>query len=248
MNNRRDFIKQSVAALGATCIGSTVLQAQTTAPKHKIEVQQNDIILFQGDSITDNGRSKDNNSPNDFNALGKGYALLAASSMIRQYAAKNIQIYNRGISGNKVPQLQERWEKDCLALSPTVLSILIGVNDYWHKRGGNYAGSAKLYKEQYEKLLDTTLEKLPQIKLIIGEPFAVKNVKHVDDTWFPEFAAYQNAAKEVAKAYKAVFIPYQTIFDQAEKQANGSYWTTDGVHTSLAGADLMAQHWLECFN
>lgn len=247
MNNRRDFIKQSVAVLGATCVGSTLLQAQPIMPKQKIEIQQNDIILFQGDSITDNGRSRENDQANDFNALGRGYAMLASAAMLRNYADKNIQIYNRGISGNKVPQLQDRWEKDCLSISPSILSILIGVNDYWHKRGGNYAGSAQLYKEQYEKLLDSTLEKLPQVKLIIGEPFAVKDVQHVDNSWFPEFAAYQNAAQEIAKAYKAVFIPYQSIFDQAEKQANGSYWTTDGVHTSLAGADLMAHHWSACF-
>lgn len=247
MTKRRDFLKQSALTLGAVCMGNNIIQARVIAPQKKIEIHQNDIILFQGDSITDSGRARDKSAANDLQALGSGYAMLAASNMLNKFANKNIQVYNRGISGNKVPQLQGRWQADCLALNPTILSILIGVNDYWHKRSGNYVGSAALYKEQYKKLLDTTLEKLPNVRLIIGEPFAVKNVKHVDDSWFPEFAAYQNASKDIAKEYKATFIPYQSIFDQAEKAANGAYWTTDGVHTTLAGANLMAQHWLQCF-
>src|SRR5690606_5204110 len=85
---------------------------------------------------------------------------------------------------------------------------------------------------------------LPNVKLIIGEPFAVKNVRHVDDTWFPEFGKYQEVAKAIAKEYKASFIPYQSVFDQAEKRAPGSHWTTDGVHTSVAGINLMALAWL----
>ncbi|MBL1408141.1 SGNH/GDSL hydrolase family protein [Sphingobacterium faecale] len=248
MNNRRTFIKSSVLALGATALGNYDAKAETQANiKNKLEIKQNDIILFQGDSITDNGRNRENQLPNDTQALGQGYAMLAASAMLNKYAEKNIKIYNRGISGHKVPQLQDRWQADCIDLAPSILSILIGVNDYWHKRDGNYTGSAQLYKEQYQKLLDNTLEKLPQVKLIIAEPFAVKEVKHVDNSWFPEFAMYQQAARDIAKEYKALLVPYQDIFDKACKRAPGGYWTTDGVHTTPAGADLMAANWLNCF-
>ena len=245
MNNRRDFIKNSALALGATIIGQQAVQAETLSVKSKISIKQNDIILFQGDSITDHSRKRANLDANSTEAMGTGYAMIAASTLLNQFADKNIKIFNRGISGNKVPQLQERWQADCLDLQPTILSIMIGVNDYWHKRNGNYSGSAQLYKEQYQKLIDSTLEKFPNLKLIIGEPFAVKNVKHVDDSWFPEFAAYQEASKEIADEFKASFIPYQKSFDKALKIANGHYWTTDGVHTTLAGANLMAKNWLE---
>lgn len=247
MNNRRTFIKSSILALGATALGHDDSHAATLASKTKITIRQNDIILFQGDSITDNGRNRESAVPNDTQALGRGYAMLAASAMLNKYADKNIKIYNRGISGHKVPQLQDRWQADCIDLAPSILSILIGVNDYWHKRNGNYSGSAQLYKEQYQKLLDSTLKQLPQVRLIIGEPFAVKNVKHVDDSWFPEFATYQQAARDIAKEYSAILLPYQDIFDKAAHRAPGDYWTTDGVHTSAAGADLMAQNWVNCF-
>lgn len=246
MNNRRKFLQQSFTAVGATLLGSQIVKAETSfVKKNKIAIKQNDIILFQGDSITDHGRNREISSPNNINAMGDGYAMVAAGSLLNQFAGKNIQVYNRGISGNKIPQLEERWQKDCIDLQPTILSILIGINDYWHKRDGHYQGSAAAYKEQYKKLLDRTLTALPQVKLIIGEPFAVKNVQHVDDSWYPEITYYQQAAREIAKEYNAILIPYQEIFDNAEKRAPGNYWTTDGVHTSLAGNNLMAEAWLD---
>ncbi|ERJ60973.1 GDSL-type esterase/lipase family protein [Sphingobacterium paucimobilis] len=247
MNNRRTFIKSSILALGATALGTYDSKAETLIVKKKLEIKQNDIILFQGDSITDNGRNRDNHLPNNTQALGRGYAMLAASAMLNKYAEKNIKIYNRGISGHKVPQLQDRWQADCIDIAPSILSILIGVNDYWHKRDGKYTGSVQLYKQQYQKLLDSTLEKLPQVKLILAEPFAVKNVKYVDDSWFPDFAMYQQAARDIAKEYKAILLPYQNIFDKACQRASGNHWTTDGIHTTPAGADLMATNWVNCF-
>lgn len=246
MSNRRNFIQQSLATLGATLVGSQLLKAESLANKavSKITINQDDVILFQGDSITDHGRNRDILTANNINAMGRGYAMVAASTLLNKYAEKNLKIYNRGISGHKVPQLSDRWQKDCIDLKPNILSLLIGVNDYWHKRNGNYQGSAQSYKEDYKKLLDKTLQELPKVKLIIGEPFAVKNVKHVDESWFPEFQHYQQVARDIAKEYNAVSIPYQEIFDKAEKKAPGSYWTTDGVHTSLAGISLMADSWL----
>jgi lysophospholipase L1-like esterase len=248
MKDRRSFLKQSLAAIGTTVIGSNLAKAESFAIKEsKIELHKNDIILFQGDSITDHGRSRDRLGPNDIDALGKGYAAHAARTLLHEHATKNLQIYNRGISGHKVPQLIDRWQADCLDIKPNVLSILIGVNDYWHKRDGKYQGSAAEYKSQYQKMLDLTLQHLPNVKLIIGEPFGVKGVKYVDESWDPEFAGYQKVAREIATEYKAVFIPYQSIFDKAEKQAEGKYWAPDGVHTSLAGISLMAVSVLNCF-
>jgi lysophospholipase L1-like esterase len=86
---------------------------------------------------------------------------------------------------------------------------------------------------------------LPDVKLIIGEPYAVRGVKSVDDKWYPAFDEYRHAAREIADSFGAAFIPYQDIYDKAQKSAPGSYWTVDGVHPSLAGARLMAQAWLE---
>src|SRR3546814_12671766 len=105
-------------------------------------------------------------------------------------------------------------------LKPDVLSILIGVNDYWHKHNGNYDGTVNVYRNDYRALLDRTLEKLPDVQLVICEPFAVKGVKAVDESWYPEFDGYRAAAREIAAEFKAAFIPYQSVFDQDSERAS----------------------------
>lgn len=243
-NARREFFKK--AALGgamALSFSQIVSSAYAASPAAKISLKKDDVILFQGDSITDAGRNRDEKTANNTRALGNGYAFMAGSKLLYDHADKNLQIFNRGISGNKVYQLAERWDTDCLDLKPTVLSILIGVNDFWHMLNGKYDGTVETYRNDLKALLQRTTEKLPGVRLIIGEPFAVPDVKAVDASWFPRFHEYQKAARELATAFNAVFIPYQSIFDKASKTAPGVYWTHDGVHPSIAGGQLMAHAW-----
>lgn len=247
MIKRRDFIRNtSLAGVLALSIPEIVNAAMPKEKKGKtIKLESGNVILFQGDSITDAGRNKQEQKNNIPPALGNGYALLSAAELLFQHADKKLNIYNKGISGNKVYQLAERWEKDCLDIKPNVLSILIGVNDYWHKHNGKYEGTVEVYKKDLIALLEKTKKQFPNIKLIIGEPFAVRNVRAVDDTWYPEFDAYRVVAKDIANQFNAVFIPFQKVFDEAEKVAPGSYWTIDGVHPTLAGSKLMSEAWLK---
>ena len=241
---RREFIKRtSIGGALAVSFSQIVASAYAASPAAKIALKKDDVILFQGDSITDAGRNRDEKSPNNSRALGNGYAFMAASTLLHDHPDKNLQIYNRGISGNKVYQLAERWDTDCLELKPAVLSILIGVNDFWHMLTGKYEGTIETYRNDFTRLLENTKENLPDVKLIIGEPFAVSGVKAVDATWFPRFHEYQKAAREIAATFDAVFIPYQSIFDKALESAPGVYWTHDGVHPSIAGNQLMAHSW-----
>ncbi|MDO1450898.1 SGNH/GDSL hydrolase family protein [Rhodocytophaga aerolata] len=245
-SNRRSFIKTaslgSVLALSIPDMVKDVFEEQKV---NKVTLSTNDTILFQGDSITDAGRKKEEKHFNSAPALGSGYAFLAAAELLHKYPGKQLKIYNRGISGNKVYQLAERWEEDCLAIQPTVLSILIGVNDHWHVKRNGYTGTLKTYQDDYKALLDRTKQKLPDIKLIIGEPFGVAGIKGNYEIWESLFNDYQKAAQDIASTFGAVFIPYQRVFDKAIKSAPREYWTYDGVHTTLAGAKLMAQAWTE---
>jgi lysophospholipase L1-like esterase len=242
-NSRRNFLKK--AALGSLmAVSIPEIVAASVSPPKKPTLAKGYTILFQGDSITDAGRNKENNSFNNPNALGTGYAMLAAAGLLEKYASLDLKIYNKGISGNKVFQLAERWDRDCLEIKPDVLSILIGVNDIWHKLNGQYNGTVEVYKRDYIALLDRTRKALPDVKLVICEPFAVRGVKAVDEKWYPEFYDYQKAARDVADQFGATFIPFQKVYDEAGKRAPGSFWTPDGVHASLAGAKLMANAWL----
>ena len=245
MNNRRDFLKTAAISSAMLGVSSIVASAMNISQASKISLQKDDVILFQGDSITDAGRDKTTRTPNTSPMMGSGYVIQAAGELLFKHAEKNLTIYNKGISGNKVHQLAERWETDCIELKPSVLSILIGVNDFWHTKTNNYQGTVKTYEDDFRTLLKRTLAAFPNVKLIIGEPFAVKGIRAVDDSWYPDFDKYRETAKKIADEFKAVFIPYQKVFDEAQKRAPGVYWTHDGVHASLAGAKLMAHAWLE---
>ena len=245
-DSRRNFLKKAaLGSLAAISIPEILSAAMPKSGAKKITLGKDNVILFQGDSITDAGRNKEDNSYNNPRALGTGYVLFTTSELLADYPQLNLKIYNKGISGNKVYQLAERWDKDCLEIKPDVLSILIGVNDFWHKLNGNYNGTPEIYKNDYIALVERTKKALPDVKLIICEPFAVSGVKAVDAKWFPEFYEYQKISREVADKFGATFLPFQKVYDEAQKKAPGSYWTGDGVHASLAGAAIMAEAWME---
>ncbi len=223
--------------LGAAPSGSFPPHPSLSAP------QKGQVILFQGDSITDAGRNKKQEVPNQQEAFGKGYAWMAASSLLVQNPDLELQLHNRGISGNKVHQLADRWEKDCFSLKPDLLSILIGVNDIWHGLNGNYDGTVETYEKDYDALLARTLGQFPNIKLVVCEPFVLK-CGAVNDKWFPEFDRYRAVARKMAERHRAVFVPFQSMFDEAIKFAPAHHWAGDGVHPSPHGASLMASFWL----
>ena len=249
-DSRRDFLKKGLlAGAGALMIpelAKAVVEEHTAVNAPKITLKKDSVILMQGDSITDAGRDKANNNANSFDMLGGGYSLFIASQLLAKHADKQLKIYNRGISGNKVYQLRDRWEPECLAFMPDVLSILIGVNDYWHTLTGGYKGTAEVYENDYRALLNYTKEKLPNIQFVICEPFALKGGSAIDESkWFPMFDEYRRIARKLAGEFNAVFVPFQAGFDAAVKQAPARYWANDGVHPDIPGRQLMANMWLE---
>lgn len=254
-SSRRKFIRHAgigVAALGmpamlSACGNEVRSRDESVAMMRALSdfFSEDDVVLFQGDSITDAGREKEEELPNNARSFGSGYAYIIASRLLRDLEEKNLTLYNRGISGNKVFQLDERWQRDCLDLRPDVLSILIGVNDYWHMRQGRYDGTPGIYERDYRNLLDLTKSELPDVKLIICEPFVLTETTAVDETWREPFGRYQEIAARLAGEFKAVWVPFQAAFSEAAKQAPSTYWTRDGVHPSMAGCELMAETWLK---
>jgi lysophospholipase L1-like esterase len=248
MDNRRHFIKQALTvSAGASLLPGLASAAALNENHHKIKLPDNAVVVFQGDSITDAGRDKTITGYNNSAQLAGGYVGMVASQLLFNNPTKKIKTYNMGVGGNKVFQLADRWDKDCLDLKPDVLSILVGVNDFWHTLTLNYKGNIDTYRNDYMKLLQRTKDKLPDVQLIIGEPFAVTGIKAVDDKWYPAFNEYRAVAREVAGSFNAVFIPYQELFDTAEQAMPGSYWLKDGVHPTLAGTQIMANTLLSVF-
>ena len=129
--------------------------------------QENEVVLFQGDSITDALRDR-----RDGASLGFGYAAMAAAWFSTLYPQKRVTFLNRGISGNRVKDLLGRWEEDCIALKPDWVSILIGINDCWRRFDSNDPTSVEEYEAGYRRLLTEVKEKT-KAGLILCEPFVL---------------------------------------------------------------------------
>ena len=238
---RRKFIKAGTILPAVGLTAQSTWESRETQPDSMVKT-----IVFQGDSITDAGRDRGNYYANQGRGMGQGYVYQIVSELLGAMPDERWQCYNRGISGHKVFQLADRWDIDCLYLKPEILSILIGVNDYWHGLNGRYDGTAETYEDDFRKLLLRTKEALPEVKLMIGEPFAVAGGTAIDDRWQP-FDAYRSIAKELALEFDAAFIPYHSVFAEALSIAPVEYWCPDGVHPSIAGAHLMKKAWMEAF-
>ena len=203
------------------------------------------VVLFQGDSITDALRCRESLIANEPAGLGNGYARYAAAMLLDQFSHLDLQIHNRGVSGNKVVDLATRWQMDCLDLKPDVLSILIGVNDTLHGtgRGKPIAVTIEAYDRTYRQLLDQAKEVNSQIHLVLCQPFVLR-CGAVDDHWFPEMTQRQEVVHRIATDYGAALVDFQAMFDAAIKEAEPAYWAPDGIHPSIGGHMRMAQTWI----
>ena len=97
---------------------------------------------------------------------------------------------------------------------------------------------------KYLKTVQRTKKVLPNVKLIICEPYYVLDTSAVDESWVKPMKEYQTAARKIAKEFNAIWVPFQKVFDKAVTVAPSTYWTHDGVHPAMPGAQLMAEAWL----
>lgn len=205
-------------------------------------IKPKDTILFQGDSITDCGCSRDGSAPNT--NLGGGYVTFIAARQLAARPADELKFLNRGISGNRIVDMYARIKADVINLQPQVLSILIGVNDTWHEFGGQNGVAVPKFERIYRDFIGEVREALPKVHFVLCEPF-VLNCGVVTKEWIVEMDLRRAVVRKIAKEIKAVFVPFQAMFDKALKQAPASYWASDGVHPTIAGHERMAQTWLE---
>lgn len=210
------------------------------------------IILFQGDSITDAGRVKE---PGKEANKGYGYANMVAGEIGANEPYK-YKFLNRGISGNRVVDLFARMRQDMINLNPDYMSILIGVNDVWHEYTSQNGVSAERYELVYSLMIEELQRDLPNLKIMILEPFvlpgsATENTDEHPARWgyfSREVPLRAAAAKRVAQKYNLPFVPLQEMFNQANADAPApGYWLRDGVHPTQAGHTLIKRAWIKCY-
>ncbi len=208
------------------------------------------LILFQGDSITDSGRS----SSNDPKALGGGFVQLIAAKLFCE--CEDIQILNRGINGNRISDLYGRWIEDALNIDYDILNILCGINDVGFGLRQNKGSDAKRFEFIYDRMLSEASEKHPNSKIVLCEPFVFKldrelvpgNEDIVDnwDLWYSTLYERRQIIRKLSEKYHTLFVPFGEMFDELCKTTDASRWSVDGIHVTLAGAELMAREWIKC--
>ena len=198
-------------------------------------------ILFQGDSITDAGRDKRN-----YHHMGNGYPKYASALIAENNPDVEFEFINFGISGNRTSQLFDRLYTDAIAFEPDIISILIGINDIWHRYGGGKIATTDAQIElNYRSILER-LRRETNAKIIILEQFLIpvadKEFFRVDLD--PKIQVTRKLAREFADA----FIPLDGILASHCIGENPTAWAADGVHPTEAGARLIAGYYADAFD
>lgn len=203
-------------------------------------------ILFQGDSITDVSRERGDGY--EIANFGFGYPNLI-KAVLSYECPDEYKFYNRGISGNRIIDIYARIKEDIINLKPDVMSILDGVNDVWHEIENQNGIDAEKYYSIYSMLIKEIKEALPDIKIMILEPFVLHGEatnEHYDE-FRAEVLKRAEKAKKIAEEYNLPFIALQEKLDKFYQTAPEGYWLWDGVHPTQAGHELIKREWLNTF-
>jgi lysophospholipase L1-like esterase len=244
--SRRLFLQFSGLAAVASVLHANEPGMYDEPASSPIDNKKSLVFLFQGDSITDGnrGRSADPN-----HIMGHGYAFSVASRVGADFAESRHSFYNRGISGNRVTDLKDRWQTDTLELKPDVLSILIGINDTSMLIGkGEVENRAiDLFENTYRDILHQSKKQNPHPLFVLCLPF-VYPVSKVEDNWKNYSSTVARLAartKKLAAEFNSVVVDFPAVFDKAIKKAPAEYWIWDGIHPTVPGHELMAREWIK---
>ncbi len=196
-------------------------------------------ILFQGDSITDAERDRRN-----YHELGKGYPFYAAELIKEAFPAVDFEFFNFGISGNRSCQLFDRLYKDGIEFQPDIISVLIGINDIWHRYGSEkIATTDEQFATNYRAIL-TRLKRETNAKIVMLCPYVLD---HASKQHFREdLASFLPIIQSLAKEFADAYVPLNELFDEAIKtQPEPLYYSADGIHPNENGARFIAKHYFE---
>lgn len=196
-------------------------------------------ILFQGDSITDAGRDRRN-----YRNMGNGYPKYAVELIKEAHPDTEFDFINLGIGGNRTDQLFDRLYKDAIALEPDVISILIGINDVWHRHGGEKVATTDAQIElNYRTILDE-LKSKTNAKIMILSPYLLDC--EGKDAIREDLKTVLPIIRGLAEEYADVYVPLDEYFEEAMKtMPEPRYYSADGVHPNQNGAAFIGKLYAE---
>ena len=194
-------------------------------------------LLFQGDSITDAGRVRD-----DFHNLGNGYPKYAAEYIREKYPDIDFEFIDLGISGNQTKDLVERIQRDFIDIQPDIVSILIGINDVWHHAADKNWIPNEIFEERYRIILKSIKEKT-NAKIMMMEPFLIP----VEDKLFfrEDLAPKIEIIRKLAREYADAYLPTDGLLQSAFIGDEPTSYAADGVHPTAKGADYIGKLYAE---
>lgn len=252
MLDRRKFLKSSAVAAGAIALSSS---AEAGEPRENAsgvrgydyrlpKFKEGSRLVFQGDSITDMNWGRDESDRNHY--LGHSYVYLIAARLGVDMPAIKLEFFNRGVSGNCIPDLKARWQKDAIDMKPDLLSILVGVNDVWRLLAKT---DIKEWEDDYRFILDASRKANPDLKLVLLDPFVLASgrLANADEykKWRDKIDLLCPSVERLARDCKAVHVKTQSLFDQAAKAVSPEHWIWDGVHPLPSGHELIARNWVQ---
>ena len=196
-------------------------------------------ILFQGDSVTDAGRDKRN-----YHDLGNGYPKYAAELITKAHPDTEFEFINFGISGNRTGQLFDRLYKDAIIFQPDFISVLIGINDVWHRYGADRVATSDEQIELNYRSILSELRSKTNAKIMILSPFLLdcdcrEEIREDLKVVIPMI-------KRLAEEYADAYVPLNEYFDKALKtMPEPRYYSKDGVHPNENGAKFIGEIYAE---
>ena len=201
-------------------------------------------ILFQGDSITDGGRNRQ-----DPLSLGAGYpAYVAARLGLERPEA--YAFYNRGLAGNHVVDIYARVKKDIINIKPDYMSLMVGVNDIWHELDFQTGIDIHKFEKIYSMLIEEVLEELPLTKLLLIEPFVLKGKATAVyyEALRQGVEARAEIVRRIALKYQLPVLSMQKDLDILQQGIRDDYWLYDGAHPTIYFHQYIADRWMEWFH
>ncbi len=197
-------------------------------------------ILFQGDSITDAGRNRD-----DIHDLGQGYPLYAARFIKEEHPELDFEFIDLGISGDQTIDLVNRLQSDFIDIQPDLVSIHIGVNDTWHRADSRNWLDNDIFEANYRRVL-TEIKEKTNAKILIIEQFLLP----VPDKEFfrVDLNRKIDITRKLAREFADCYIPLDGIMAKACVDKNMYHWSEDGVHPNANGAEFIGKLYAEAFN
>ena len=196
-------------------------------------------IVFQGDSITDAGRDKRN-----YHDMGKGYPKYASEKLTEICPDVEFEFINFGISGNRTSQLFDRFYEDGLAFEPDVISILIGINDIWHRYGTHkIATTDEQIATNYRAIL-TRIRKETNAKIMMLSPYLLDCEDK--EEMRADLQRVLPIVRGLAKEFADVYVDLDVEFAKAlPKQPEPKFYSADGVHPNANGAEFIGNLYAE---